>query len=153
MSRSPSVSRVDKKGNAPGRPGIPCSEFSWVSVKLSFRAIDSQGGLAELLAFLQCNNEPDDVMHVVNGRIWNRGEIQVSSLYIGAVHPIEPLPDLRWTEDVAGRHLEHRAKLLGRKNVIIAEAYLTSAILRSCKDVERDNELMGFMLVWQLSAR
>jgi hypothetical protein len=113
----------------------------------------TQEGLAELLAFLQCNNEPDDVMHVVNGRVWNRGEIEVSSLYIGAVHLIEPLPDLRWTEDVAGRHLEHRAKLLDRKNVIIAEAYLTSAILRSRKDVECDNELMGSMLVWQLSAR
>ncbi|HWO28845.1 MAG TPA: hypothetical protein VNO32_08605, partial [Candidatus Acidoferrum sp.] len=50
-------------------------------------------------------------------------------------------------------HLEHRAKLLGRKNVIIPEAYLTSAILRSCKHVERDNELMGSMLVWQLHAR
>ena len=107
-----------------------------------------QEGLPELLALLASNDEPDDVMHVVNGRVWNRDEIQVSSLYIGTVHLIEPLPDLRWVEDVAGRHFEHRAKLLGRKNVIIPEAYLTSAILRSCKDVECDNELMGSMLVW-----
>ena len=109
--------------------------------------------LGELLAFLAGNNEPDDVMHIVNGRIWNRGEIQVATLYIGAVHLIEPLPDLRGVEDVAGRHLEHRAKLLFRKNVIVPEAYLTSAILRSCKDVECDNELMCSMLVWQLPAR
>lgn len=117
------------------------------------RFINSQERLAELLAFFAGNNEPDDMMHVVNGRIWNRGEIQVSSLYIRTAHLIEPLPDLRWVEDIAGRHLEHRAKLLGRKNVIIPEVYLTSAILRSCKDVECDNELVGSMLVWQLPAR
>jgi hypothetical protein len=37
--------------------------------------------------------------------------------------------------------------------IAIPEAYLTSAILRSCKHVERDNELMSPMLVWQLHAR
>src|SRR5260370_37662615 len=92
-------------------------------------------------------------MHVVDGGVRKRGEIQVSTLYIGAVHLIKPLPDLWRAEDVAGRHLKHRAKLLGRKDMIVPEGDLASVVLRSCVDVECDNELMGSVLVGQLLAR
>jgi hypothetical protein len=42
-------------------------------------------GLADLLAFIAVNNEADDMTLVVDVGVRNRREIQVATLYIGAL--------------------------------------------------------------------
>ena len=112
-----------------------------------FRQLGIKRGLAEFLTFIAVYNDADDMKRVVDTRVGNRREVEVATPYVGVVHLIQPLPDLRDAKDVAGRQLEHRAKFLGRKDSIVPEADLPSAILRPCVDVECDDELMCLLLV------
>jgi hypothetical protein len=51
--------------------------------------------LAELLALIAFNNKANDMTRVVDVCVRNRREVQVATLYIGAMHQIKPLPELR----------------------------------------------------------
>lgn len=62
-----------------------------------------KSGLAALLAFIAVNNDADDMTPLVDVGVRNRCETQVTTLYIGAVHLIKSMPDLRGAKDVAGR--------------------------------------------------